>query len=65
MIDFTLSNMIKSDISEVAIFTTSKYRSLLDHLGSGADWELNKRHGGLFILPPQCKRPLIFLKGGT
>ncbi|WP_138417480.1 glucose-1-phosphate adenylyltransferase subunit GlgD [Aquibacillus sediminis] len=57
LIDFTLSNMAKSNINEVAIFTRSKYRSLLDHLGSGADWDLDRRQGGLFILPPDWNDP--------
>lgn len=54
LIDFTLSNMVQSQIHEVAIFTQNKYRSLIGHLGSGADWELNKTHGGLFLFPPQA-----------
>lgn len=63
LIDFTLSNMEKSDINEIAIFTRSKYRSLMDHLGSGADWNLNKRHGGLFTLPPDWNDPTDISKG--
>lgn len=63
MIDFTLSNMTKSNISEVAIFTRSKYRSLMDHLGSGADWDLARRHSGLFILPPEWDDPADISKG--
>lgn len=63
LIDFTLSNMAKSNISEVAIFTRSKYRSLMDHLGSGADWDLDRRHGGLFILPPDWNDPTDISKG--
>ncbi|UCZ52434.1 glucose-1-phosphate adenylyltransferase subunit GlgD [Bacillus shivajii] len=63
LIDFTLSNMVKSDIHEVAIFTRSKYRSLMDHLGTGADWELDRRHGGLFILPPDWNDPTDISKG--
>ncbi|MCT2534178.1 glucose-1-phosphate adenylyltransferase subunit GlgD [Aquibacillus koreensis] len=63
MIDFTLSNMAKSNIQEVAIFTRNKYRSLMDHLGSGADWDLDRRHGGLFILPPDWNDPTDISKG--
>ncbi|MFZ3576854.1 glucose-1-phosphate adenylyltransferase subunit GlgD [Virgibacillus sp. DJP39] len=63
LIDFTLSNMAKSNISEVAIFTRNKYRSLMDHLGSGADWDLDRRHGGLFILPPDWNDPADISKG--
>ncbi|WP_430790851.1 glucose-1-phosphate adenylyltransferase subunit GlgD [Virgibacillus flavescens] len=63
LIDFTLSNMAKSEIGEVAIFTRSKYRSLMDHLGSGSDWDLDRRHGGLFILPPDWNDPADISKG--
>lgn len=63
LIDFTLSSMAKSGINEIAIFTRNKYRSLMDHLGSGADWDLDKRHGGLFILPPDWNDPTDISKG--
>ncbi|KAB8138538.1 glucose-1-phosphate adenylyltransferase subunit GlgD [Gracilibacillus oryzae] len=52
LIDFALTNMVRSNVKEIAIFTHSNYRSLLTHVGSGADWDLNKRHGGLYVLPP-------------
>ncbi|GAE30451.1 glucose-1-phosphate adenylyltransferase subunit GlgD [Halalkalibacter hemicellulosilyticus] len=63
LIDFTLSNMVQSDITEVAIFTRNKYRSLMDHLGTGADWNLDRRYGGLFILPPDWNDPTDISKG--
>ncbi|WP_100404368.1 glucose-1-phosphate adenylyltransferase subunit GlgD [Bacillus solitudinis] len=63
LIDFTLSNMVKTNIHEVAIFTRNKYRSLMDHLGTGANWELDRRHGGLFILPPDWNDPTDISKG--
>lgn len=34
MVDFPLSNMVNSGISEVGVITKSNYGSLLDHLGS-------------------------------
>ncbi|MDQ0255936.1 glucose-1-phosphate adenylyltransferase [Evansella vedderi] len=63
LIDFTLSNMVKSNIHEIAIFTRNKYRSLMDHLGTGADWDLDRRHGGLFILPPDWNDPTDISRG--
>jgi glucose-1-phosphate adenylyltransferase len=51
LIDFTLSNMVNSGIEDVAVFTQHKYRSLMDHLGSGKEWDLDRKHGGLFLLP--------------
>lgn len=52
MIDFALSNMVNSGISKVGIITRNNYQSLMDHLGSGKDWDLARKNGGLFILPP-------------
>ncbi|WP_059103909.1 glucose-1-phosphate adenylyltransferase subunit GlgD [Shouchella shacheensis] len=57
LIDFTLSSMVDAGISEVAIFAPSKYRSLMDHLGSGENWGLARRNGRLFILPPDWHDP--------
>ncbi|MDF2961856.1 MAG: glucose-phosphate adenylyltransferase [Paenibacillus sp.] len=51
LIDFTLSNMVNSGLENVAVFTQHKYRSLMDHLGSGKEWDLDRKRGGLFILP--------------
>lgn len=52
LIDFTMSNFINANIKKVAVFTKEKYRSIMDHLGSGKEWDLDRRNGGLFILPP-------------
>ncbi|MDT2288253.1 sugar phosphate nucleotidyltransferase [Paenibacillus larvae] len=51
LIDFMLSNMVNSGIGNVAVFTHHKYRSLMDHLGSGKEWDLDRKRGGLFLLP--------------
>lgn len=52
LIDFTLSDYIHADITQVAVFVKEKYRSLMDHLGSGKEWDLDRHMGGLYILPP-------------
>ena len=51
LIDFPLSNMINSGITNVGIITPHLYRSIMDHLGSGKDFGLSRKNGGLFILP--------------
>lgn len=51
-IDFTLSNMVNSGISEIGVITKANYQSLIDHLGSGREWDLTRKKGGLHILPP-------------
>ena len=52
LIDFPLSNMVNSGIKEVGVITKSNYGSLLDHLGSGREWDLSRKNGGLHLLPP-------------
>ncbi len=52
IIDFTLSNMVNSGITTVGLVTTNNYRSLIDHIGSGKDWDLARKDGGLILLPP-------------
>lgn len=52
LIDFPLSNMVNSGITEVGVITKSNYQSLLDHLGSAREWDLARKKGGLYILPP-------------
>lgn len=51
-IDFVLSNMVNSDITTIGVITKHNYQSLMDHLGSCSEWDLNRKDSGLFILPP-------------
>lgn len=52
LIDFTLSNMVNSGITKVGVITHNNYQSLLDHIGTGKDWDLARRSGGIKLLPP-------------
>lgn len=52
MIDFALSNMVNAGISTVGISASDNYRSLIDHVGSGKDWDLARKDGGLILMPP-------------
>lgn len=52
LVDFTLSNMVNAGITKVGIVTHNNYRSLMDHIGTGKDWDLARRSGGIMILPP-------------
>jgi glucose-1-phosphate adenylyltransferase len=49
VIDFALSNMVNSGLKNIGVFTQSKARSLVDHLGSGKPWDLDRRLNGLFV----------------
>lgn len=56
MIDFALSSMVNSGIRTVGVVTKSDYYSLMRHLGTGKEWDLNRKKGGLSILPPSVER---------
>ena len=40
LIDFALSNLVNAGVTTVGIITKNNYQSLLDHLGSGKDWDM-------------------------
>ncbi|MFC5403982.1 glucose-1-phosphate adenylyltransferase subunit GlgD [Cohnella soli] len=63
LIDFTLSSMVNSGIPRVAVFAHRKYRSLIDHLGSGSNWDLHRKQSGLFVLPPAMEEQTDFGRG--
>jgi glucose-1-phosphate adenylyltransferase len=50
-VDFALSNIVNCGIRTVGMIMPYNYRSLIDHVGSGREWELTRKSGGLFILP--------------
>ena len=52
MIDFALSSMINAGVPDIGVVARNNYQSLMSHLGSGKDWDLARKHGGLSILPP-------------
>ena len=52
MIDFPLSNLVNAGVSKVGVIPKYNYHSLMDHLGSGKPWDLDRKSGGLSILPP-------------
>lgn len=52
LIDFALSNMVNCGISNIQVITHYNYHSLVDHIGTGKDWDLARRNGGIKVLPP-------------
>ena len=52
LIDFPLSAMVDSGIRNVGVITQKNYNSLMDHLGSGKEWDLHGKRAGLVFLPP-------------
>ena len=52
LIDFVLSGFANAGFENVGVVTKNNYQSLMDHLGSGREWDLSRKRGGLIILPP-------------
>ncbi|MBQ4324877.1 MAG: glucose-1-phosphate adenylyltransferase subunit GlgD [Clostridia bacterium] len=52
LVDFALSNMINAGITAISIIANYNYRSLTEHIGSGKDWDLARREGGISFVSP-------------
>ena len=63
LIDFALSNMVNCGITKVGVATNHNYRSLMDHLGSGREWDLTRKNGGLNIVPPYAQKQVKVYEG--
>ncbi len=63
MIDFILSSMVNSGIGNVSIIVRKNYHSLMDHLGSGREWDLTRKNGGLNIVPPFAEKTIKVYNG--
>ena len=56
IIDFALSNCANSALSNVAVLTQYRPRSLINHIGSGRPWGLDTPDGTVQILQPYLGR---------
>ncbi len=52
LVDFCLSSMVNANISNINIVANYNYRSLTEHIGSGKDWDMARRDGGIHIISP-------------
>ena len=52
LIDFCLSNAVNADISNINVLVNYNYRSLVEHIGSGKDWDLARRERSINIISP-------------
>jgi glucose-1-phosphate adenylyltransferase len=52
IIDFPLSNCSNSGITTVGVLTQYRPRSLNDHIRTGSPWDLDRSHGGVWLLQP-------------
>ena len=55
IIDFPLTNCVRSGIDTVGVMTQYQPLLLHDYIGKGRDWDLDLLHGGVSILPPHSK----------
>lgn len=52
IIDFTLSNMVNCGIKRIGVVALTRYKSLMDHVGTGSWWDLDRMRQGLYLIPP-------------
>jgi len=55
IIDFPLSNCYNSGIDTVGVLTQYKPLALHAYIGIGSPWDLDRIHGGVYVLPPFVK----------
>ena len=55
IIDFPLSNCVNSGIDTVGVLTQYQPLQLNEYLGNGQPWDLDRIHGGVYVLPPYQK----------
>lgn len=63
LVDFLLSSMVNSGIDNISIIVRKNYHSLMDHLGSGREWDLVRKNGGLNIIPPFAQKTVNVYHG--
>lgn len=52
LVDFMLSSLVKAGVPNIGMLVNQNYNSLVDHLGWGKDWDLNRKNSGLKIVTP-------------
>ncbi len=63
LVDFILSSMVNCGIDNVSLIVRKNYHSLMDHLGSGREWDLTRKNGGLNIVPPFAEKTVKVYNG--
>uniref|UniRef100_UPI0040579CB2 glucose-1-phosphate adenylyltransferase subunit GlgD n=1 Tax=Agathobacter sp. TaxID=2021311 RepID=UPI0040579CB2 len=63
MVDFLISSMARAGIDNISLIARENYLSLMDHLGSGREWDLARKNGGLNIIPPFAQKEVKVYNG--
>ncbi|ASV68566.1 glucose-1-phosphate adenylyltransferase [Cytobacillus sp. FSL W7-1323] len=65
IIDFTLSNCTNSGIDTVGVLTQYQPLILNSYIGIGSAWDLDRRNGGVTVLPPYSESSEVKWYTGT
>ena len=65
IIDFTLTNCVYSGFFRIYMLTQYRPRSLVEHVGAGKPWDLDRKWGGIAFLHPQQSFDGSSWYGGT
>ena len=63
LVDFILSSMVNCGIDNISVIVRKNYHSLMDHLGSGREWDLSRKNGGLNLFPPFAEKTVKIYNG--
>lgn len=63
LVDFILSSMVGCGIDNISLVVRRNYHSLMDHLGSGREWDLTRKNGGLNLVPPFAEKTVKVYNG--
>jgi len=63
LVDFVISSMARAGIDNISLIARENYLSLMDHLGSGREWDLARKNGGLNIIPPYAQKEIKVYNG--
>lgn len=63
LVDFILSSMVNCGIDNISVIVRKNYHSLMDHLGSGREWDLSRKNGGLNLVPPFAEKTVKIYSG--
>ena len=63
LVDFMISSMARAGIDNISLIARENYLSLMDHLGSGREWDLARKNGGLNIIPPYAQKEIKVYNG--
>ena len=63
MVDFIISSMVNHGIDNISLVVRNNYHSLMDHLGSGREWDLTRKNGGLHLFPPFANKNAKIFNG--